>query len=236
LAQLGPACAPARTRTLSLCGGTHLSALIPSPTRARAPAPSLFGRWDRAVDADSIARARPLPFLPMGPPLPFARPLPLARGPHLSDSSPKASTRTTRAHAVGSAPMTHAEVAPAPPRPFLAARTHSLSPSLTRTPYRAPALTSPHAARAPMKKSPPSVVVPCLFCGRHRALIVSAIPVSLASSPATRETPRFAPSPSISLSPCSPAFPPRLSRSATVDPRPRRVLDTVQVTRSLPSR
>jgi hypothetical protein len=44
--------------------------------------------------------------------------------------------RTTHAHAVDSAPMTHAKAMPAPPQPFLAPAPHSLFPSSLSSSHR----------------------------------------------------------------------------------------------------
>jgi hypothetical protein len=138
--------------------------------RARAHPHPLAVRWNPPVGADPFAhacsRTRSLSFWQVGPSCrhrfhrsrappsfsahgsapPVHAPSPAGSWTPPVRLAPKASARTTCAHAMDFAPMTHAEVAPAPPRPFLAARTHSLSPSLTRTPYRAPALTSRRAS------------------------------------------------------------------------------------------
>jgi hypothetical protein len=116
----------ARMRSLSLHGGTRLSVSFLSPTRVPvAPSPSAS-----PVPPIGAARSLACPLLrwPMGH---ACQPCP-----------PQPSARTTHAHAVDSAPTMHTKATPAPTRPFLAARTPTHSPSLNRTPYRAPTPTS----------------------------------------------------------------------------------------------
>jgi hypothetical protein len=106
------------------------------------------------------------------------------------------SARTTCAHAMESTPTTHVEAAPAPTSAISSARNPLSSP-----PSLAPLQTSrTHlTSRAPAKTSSLSVVVPCLFCGRRRALAMSVASVSFASSPVTQDNPRFVPFPWMDL-------------------------------------
>jgi hypothetical protein len=116
-------------------------------------------------------------------------------------------SRTARAHdphvTMNSAPTTHAEVAFALLPAFSSYRVpHSLSllpHSHTRS-TPAPARVRARTRGAP----PPSAVVLGRFRGGRRVPTVFVAPVSSASTPATRDTPRFAPSPSISLCSRSP--------------------------------
>jgi hypothetical protein len=165
--------------------------------------------WVPPVGADLLARARPLPLFslcPVGPPCqrcslvhalppadPWASPVSLVPLP------------TVRAHdsvhVVDSASTTHAEATTAQPRPFLASRTPTHSPSLSRTPCRAPAPTS-HRASARETLSP-SAESACSFCCHHRGLAVLVASVSSALTSATRDVPQLILSPSGSLCPCS---------------------------------
>jgi hypothetical protein len=95
---------------------------------------------------------------------------------------------------VDSAPTTHAEAAPVPTPAF------SSYPHPTRSPSPLTcALAAPqHSHRARTQGAPPSsAVVSSLFHDHCRVPAVSIAPVSSASTPATRDTPRFTPSPSI---------------------------------------
>jgi hypothetical protein len=181
--------------------GPHLSVSFPSPALARAPAPSLSlsGRWDQDDGANS-PRARPSLSLRSGT-------RPSALNFHSLACSrwsvgPACRTRPSRtAHAhdprviVDSAPTTHAKVTPTPPWPFLAAQYSIRSPSsLTRSLAHlntrlAPLVhqrssTAVHRGIGPVLRPPPGPYHVCYF-------------VSYTSMPATQDTPRFAPSPSI---------------------------------------
>jgi hypothetical protein len=123
---------------------------------------------------------------------------------------------------------------PSPPWPFSSCLvpTRPPLPSLAHTQLSALISHHAHTQGAP----PLFVVVSRPFCCRRRALAVSVASVSFALSPMTRDTPRFAPSPSISLNPCSQVLSlPRCS-SPAVDPCPRRAPDVVRESPSLLSR
>jgi hypothetical protein len=103
---------------------------------------------------------------------------------------------------VESAPTTHVEAAPVPPWPFSSCPVRrSLSSPLTlaraalNTRLAQP--THPGSSTGARRGPPP-------FSGHCRAIAVPVASVSFASSPATRDIPRFAPSPSISLGTRSP--------------------------------
>jgi hypothetical protein len=66
---------------------------------------------------------------------------------------------------------------------------------------------------------PPLTEVRRLFYGRRRARVAPVASVSSASPSATRDTPRFAPSPSGLPGPRSPEFSQCSRSSATIDPR-----------------
>ena len=114
-------------------------------------------------------------------------------------------------------------------------------PTLTRPPLlscalsRAPSPTLSLCARAQGAPSP-LVVVRRLFCGCRRALAVSVALVSSASAPAMWDILQFAPNPSGSLGPCSPAFSSCSRNPAAVNSCPHCALDTVRESPSLPSR
>jgi hypothetical protein len=105
-------------------------------------------------------------------------------------------------------------------RAFSGARSHSLAlPRLVAPSTEHPRPLS-RSARTPVKLGGPSsfIMVPCSFCRRRRTLGVSIASVSFAPSPANQDTPRFAPFPSVSLSPCSPVLSLHCRSSAAVDP------------------
>jgi hypothetical protein len=157
---------------------------------------------------------------------PFTRPLSLVYGPRLLDLS----LPTIRSHDLR--PRCTPRLRPPPPRSFLV-----LAPTPSSLPSLAPPAElphSPHITHVPAKTSPLSVVISCVFCSRCRALAVYVASVSFALSPATWDTPRFAPFPYISLGPRSSTLSPRRSSSITVDPRPHRVPATVQRSRCSP--
>jgi hypothetical protein len=124
---------------------------------------------------------------------PFSHSLLLARGPRPSEPSPQLPPCMTRAHAVDSAPMTHAEAAPTPtPTIFVCLHPTRSPPSLTH------ALAElQHLPRTHVHQRSPAVVRRGLGLVSRpwQFLAVSVASVSFASTPATRDAPRFAPSP-----------------------------------------
>jgi hypothetical protein len=175
----------------------------PSSAQPVARALALPDRWDPPVSASPCPRALPpslplpggadlsVPTLLMRAPRPlsipwatrvsagrpFARPLSLVCGPPFWTCPSQLSTGTTCAHDArrGRAhPHIWSFLAPAP--------TPSSLPSLT-PPAELP--HSPHVMRAPAKTPLSSAIIPCMFCGRRRALSVYVASVSFASSPAT---------------------------------------------------
>jgi hypothetical protein len=137
------------------------------------------------------------------------------------------SSPNVHAHVVDSVPMTHVEAAPAPPRPFLKARTPTTSPSslfrvLAELQHsrRTARTTEKRCRRLQSPWSPRRVC--CLG--------------NLCLDVCDPDTPQFVPSPSISLCPCSPDLPPRSCSATAVDPSHLRASTAVQGTRRLPSR
>jgi hypothetical protein len=98
-------------------------------------------QWAHPVSADPLALTRPFPLYslcPVGPPCrhcPLAHVFPPAN-PWALPISPVLPNRSFRAHAVDSTPTTHAEVAPAPPWPFLATCTSLTLPPPLVTPLQ----------------------------------------------------------------------------------------------------
>jgi hypothetical protein len=168
---------------LSLPCGAGLSVPIPSCSRTFA----LIARWTPSVNADR----------------PFMNPLSLARGPH--PSIPSASltshphSRRGRAH-IAHFPATSTRHRP----PFEPA---PRSPTLPCS--FAPSARHPRPLSRSMlaKGAPPLLTeVSRSFYGRCRAPVALVASVSSASPSATRDTPRFAPSPFGSPGPRSPEY------------------------------
>jgi hypothetical protein len=116
-------------------------------------------------------------------------------------------------------------------RPLSRTQTHSLTPLAQLRPRRPPHTSLSHRAH-PWS----SAVVRCSFRDRRRASVASVASVSSTSSPSTRDTPWFAPFPSVSPGPRSPAFSPHRNSCAAVDLRLRHVPATVQAPQSPLSR
>jgi hypothetical protein len=129
----------------------------------------------------------------------FARPLSLTHGSCLSDPSLLNRPHTTRASPWTPRPRHMPRSHPSPPRPFSSCPVpHSLSsPSLAHSQPSALASHRAHTQGAPSSLA----VVRRPFCGNRRATTVPVASVSFASSHATQDIPRFAPSPSVSLDP-----------------------------------
>ena len=119
-------------------------------------------------------------------------------GSHLSEPSPRTAhaLRRGRVH-------DHAFLGHAPTRPSLFWSLHTLTRlpplicALSRAP--SPSLSLCASAREACCGPSPFAMVLCSFCGRRRALAVSVSSVSYAPLPATRDTPRFAPFPFVSI-------------------------------------
>jgi hypothetical protein len=188
--------------SLPLSDGASLSALVLSRTRSL----PLSARWDRSVSADH----------------PFAHVPSLARGPHLSASSPSLTSRS-RTPPWKRPRHTFPGHFPHTPDLFLEPTPTRSLPSLSCAPSRAP-----RTSLAPRAHPLSSATVPRPFSGRRRAPIASVALVSFASSPATRDTLWFAPSPSISPGSRSPDFLPRSRVSVVIDQGPRGVLVVAQ--------
>jgi hypothetical protein len=156
-----------------------LSAPISSRVRSLSLCP-----WARSVNID-----RPFAYAPS-----------LARGSHLSDTSPSLTSRPrtpswTRPHRAFSG---HSPTCP----------TYFWSPhSLAHSPRSVAPPTDPsHLSLAPCAHPWSTTIVHRPVRGRRRAPVTSIALMNSASSPATRDTLWFAPSPSISLGSRSPNF------------------------------
>jgi hypothetical protein len=192
---------------------------------ARPRSLSPFARWVQPVGANLPSLACPLPPVVRWARLVsadrlFARPLSLVCGLH--PPAPFVS-RTAR---VDSVPTTHVEVAPAPTPVFSSCPVpHSLSLLPHSHTLSTLALASLRGAR---EAPPPPTVISGPFHGHRRASAVSVALVSSASTPATRDTPRFTLSSSIPLCSCSLDSPPCSCVAVAVDPRLRCVLTVTQ--------
>jgi hypothetical protein len=147
---------------------------------------------------------------------PFARPLSLFCGPRLSEPSPRTTHALRRGRAHDRAFSSHA-----PTRPSLFWSLHTLTrppPSCALSRAPSPSLSLCARAREARRGLSLFAVVSCSFCGRRQALAGSIASVSSAPSPATRDTPRFTPFPSVSLGLRSLVLSMHRRSSAAVDP------------------
>jgi hypothetical protein len=118
------------------------------------------------------------------------------------------------------------------PKPFSRVRAHSLTPLAQLRPQ----LNSLALYIALRTRPWSSAVIHHRSVPRRRASVASVASVSFASSPATRDTLWFAPSPSVSPGPCSPAFSPCSQSPTVVDPRSPCVPAVAQALQSFLSR
>jgi hypothetical protein len=174
---------------------------------ALSPPLSLAVRWGRLVGSN-LLHVCTFSHCPVGlarqPGLPFARPLSLTHGSRLSDPSPPNCPRTTHASLWTPRPRRTPRPRTSPPWPFSSCTvpSHPPLPSLAHSQPSALASHRAHTQGAP----PPLAMASRPFYGRRRAIAMFVASISSALSPATRNTPQFAPSPSSSPGPrCAPA-------------------------------